>query len=114
MQAGEAASYTNHQLEWNRRCEQGENFLLKYISCRLTDSHVNQLSKHGFSVLVIEAGKNLPDHPAIIDAERLSELKDDPATDCNWHYDAIGDNGTVLPVKIDSGKFLVALGEVGI
>lgn len=62
-----------------------------------------QLSAQGFSVLIIEAGKNLPDNPAIYDAERRKELNNDLSTDCNWHYDATADNGTFFAVKIDSG-----------
>ncbi|KAH8822823.1 hypothetical protein DL96DRAFT_1671091 [Flagelloscypha sp. PMI_526] len=64
----------------------------------------NKLSAKGKSVLVIEAGKNLPDNPAIYDVERHGELGNDPATDCNWHYTGTNEDGSDISIKIDSGK----------
>lgn len=63
-----------------------------------------KLSARGYSVLIIEAGKDLQNHAPIYDAERRGELNKDPATDCNWHYTGSDENGTALSVKIDSGK----------
>ncbi|KAH7098429.1 alcohol oxidase [Auriculariales sp. MPI-PUGE-AT-0066] len=60
----------------------------------------NKLSAAGNSVLVIEAGKNLPNEPGIYDAERRSEL----GTACNWKYPAYADDGSKLGWQIDSGK----------
>ncbi|KAH7044678.1 alcohol oxidase [Auriculariales sp. MPI-PUGE-AT-0066] len=60
----------------------------------------NKLSAAGNSVLIIEAGMNLPDEPGIYDAERRGEL----GTTCNWKYTAYADDGSQLPWKIDSGK----------
>ncbi|KAH8827160.1 hypothetical protein DL96DRAFT_1235009 [Flagelloscypha sp. PMI_526] len=64
----------------------------------------NKISAKGYTVLVIEAGKNLPDHAPIYDVERRGELNNDPATDCNWHYTATYPNGTDMATKVDSGK----------
>ncbi|KAJ7132168.1 hypothetical protein C8R44DRAFT_871156 [Mycena epipterygia] len=63
-----------------------------------------KLSAQGYSVLLIEAGKDLQNNSAIYNAELRGNLNNDPATDCNWHYTASDQNGTALPIKIDSGK----------
>ncbi|KAJ7695029.1 hypothetical protein B0H17DRAFT_1056102 [Mycena rosella] len=63
-----------------------------------------KLSAQGYSVLLIEAGKDLQNNSAIYNAELRGTLNDNPATDCNWHYVASDQNGTALPMKIDSGK----------
>ncbi|KAH7092878.1 alcohol oxidase [Auriculariales sp. MPI-PUGE-AT-0066] len=60
----------------------------------------NKLSAAGNTVLIIEAGKDLPDEPGIYNAERRGEL----GTTCNWKYSAYADDGSELPWKIDSGK----------
>ncbi|KAJ7065215.1 hypothetical protein C8F01DRAFT_982101 [Mycena amicta] len=65
---------------------------------------VVSLSAKGYSVLLIEAGKDLQNNSAIYNAELRGTLNDNPETDCNWHYNATGANGTVLPITIDSGK----------
>ncbi|KAJ7493391.1 hypothetical protein B0H11DRAFT_2156341 [Mycena galericulata] len=62
------------------------------------------LSAKGYSVLLIEAGKDLSGNPAIYNAELRGTLNNDPATDCNWHYVGSYQNGTALPILIDSGK----------
>ncbi|KAJ7113667.1 hypothetical protein C8R43DRAFT_1138514 [Mycena crocata] len=63
-----------------------------------------KLSAQGYRVLLIEAGKDLQNNSAIYNAELRGTLNDNPATDCNWHYPASDENGTTLPVAIDSGK----------
>ncbi|KAJ7768631.1 alcohol oxidase [Mycena maculata] len=63
-----------------------------------------KLSAQGYSVLLIEAGKDLQNNSAIYNAELRGNLDDDPATDCNWHYVGSYDNGTALPITIDNGK----------
>ncbi|KAJ7460669.1 hypothetical protein FB451DRAFT_1405213 [Mycena latifolia] len=63
-----------------------------------------KLSAKGYSVLLIEAGKDLQNNSAIYNAELRGTLNDNPDTDCNWHYAASDQNGTTLPIKIDSGK----------
>ncbi|KAJ6581150.1 hypothetical protein B0H19DRAFT_1113941 [Mycena capillaripes] len=63
-----------------------------------------KLSAKGYSVLLIEAGKDLQNNSAIFNAELRGNLSNDPATDCNWHYVASDVNGSALPITIDSGK----------
>ncbi|KAJ7035593.1 hypothetical protein C8F04DRAFT_1394688 [Mycena alexandri] len=63
-----------------------------------------KLSAQGYRVLLIEAGKDLQNNSAIYNAELRGTLNDDPATDCNWHYVASAENGSALPINIDSGK----------
>ncbi|KAJ7173724.1 hypothetical protein C8R46DRAFT_1083796 [Mycena filopes] len=63
-----------------------------------------KLSARGYSVLLIEAGKDLQNNSAIYNAELRGTLNNDPATDCNWHYVASAENGSALPIPIDSGK----------
>ncbi|KAF8191540.1 hypothetical protein K438DRAFT_1830692 [Mycena galopus ATCC 62051] len=63
-----------------------------------------KLSARGYSVLLIEAGKDLQNNSAIYNAELRGNLNNDPATDCNWHYVASDVNGSALPITIDSGK----------
>lgn len=56
-------------------------------------------------MLIIEAGKNLPDHPPIYDVNRRKELDSDPETDCNWHYSASMENGSeIASYKVNAGK----------
>ncbi|KAH7092879.1 alcohol oxidase [Auriculariales sp. MPI-PUGE-AT-0066] len=62
----------------------------------------NKLSAAGNSVLIIEAGIDAKNVPAVYDAERRGELNGT----CNWQYQAYGDNNKPLSWKIDSGKCL--------
>ncbi|KAK3356839.1 GMC oxidoreductase [Lasiosphaeria hispida] len=59
----------------------------------------NKLSGKGYSVLIIEAGPDASWNPEVFDAEgRMFGSKT-----CNWQYPAYGDDGKLLPWKIDSG-----------
>ncbi|KAH8109511.1 alcohol oxidase [Phellopilus nigrolimitatus] len=59
----------------------------------------NKLSGAGHSVLIIEAGPDARDVPAVYDAERRGELDGY----CNWQYPAYDENGTALSWAVDSG-----------
>jgi len=83
-------SYRNH------RCKQGSS--CSGLRGRI-DSRVAQLSAAGNSVLIIEAGIDAKDVPAVYDAERRGQLNGT----CNWKYQSYGDNGAPLSWKIDSG-----------
>ncbi|KAF7317884.1 Alcohol oxidase [Mycena kentingensis (nom. inval.)] len=63
-----------------------------------------KLSAQGYSVLLIEAGKDLQNHAPIYNAERRGELQNDKSTNCNWDYVASAVDGTPLAATIDSGK----------
>ncbi|KAK7031444.1 alcohol oxidase [Favolaschia claudopus] len=66
-----------------------------------------KLSARGYSVLLIEAGKDLQNNSAIYNVELRGSgwtSITTPETDCNWHYVGSDVNGSALPVTIDSGK----------
>ncbi|KAJ7199770.1 hypothetical protein GGX14DRAFT_536461 [Mycena pura] len=71
-----------------------------------TFDYVKKLSAKGYSVLLIEAGKDLQNNRTSRQCGLISilALNDDPSTDCNWHYVGSYENGTALPIKIDNGK----------
>ncbi|KAM0747252.1 alcohol oxidase [Meredithblackwellia eburnea MCA 4105] len=66
----------------------------------------NKLSGKGYSVLVIEAGLDLINNTNISTAGLVGNLQNTPAVDCNWHYQASFENGTHIPILVDSGKCL--------
>ncbi|KAJ6624909.1 hypothetical protein B0H10DRAFT_2212325 [Mycena sp. CBHHK59/15] len=74
------------------------------VGTKARTTSANHLSAKGYSVLLIEAGKDLQNNSAIYNAELRGNLNNDPATDCNWHYVASDVNGTNLPITVDSGK----------
>jgi len=59
----------------------------------------NKLSARGYSVLIIEAGPDASWNPEIWDAEGRKFGSDT----CNWKYPAHGNDGKLLPWKVDSG-----------
>ncbi|KAF7324160.1 Alcohol oxidase [Mycena kentingensis (nom. inval.)] len=63
-----------------------------------------KLAEEGYSVLLIEAGKDLQNNSAIYNAELRGTLLDNPETSCNWRYQASAEDGSPLPILVDSGK----------
>ncbi|KAL1743688.1 hypothetical protein HDZ31DRAFT_40382 [Schizophyllum fasciatum] len=61
----------------------------------------NKLSAAGNSVLVVEAGPDSKDVEAINVATDRNNITPEQ---CNWKYEALGDDGSPLSWKIDSGR----------
>jgi len=59
----------------------------------------NKLSGKGYSVLIIEAGPDASWNTEVRDAEGRKFGSDT----CNWKYPAYGNDGKLLPWKVDSG-----------
>ncbi|TRM56965.1 hypothetical protein BD626DRAFT_516982 [Schizophyllum amplum] len=63
----------------------------------------NKLSAAGKTVLVVEAGPNSEDVTSVNVATARGGIT---AAECNWKYDALGDDGSALGWQIDSGRCL--------